>query len=108
MKKQVVGMTAFCAAAMFAPCSFAQTADGAPSAPSSAVKVYGVADISLAQYRTSGESKTAMHAGGSGSRIGFLASEDLGMGWAVRARLEAGINLDSGTSSSTNGNPNRV
>jgi predicted porin len=101
-------MTAFCASAMFAPSSFAQTADGAPPAPASGLKVYGVADISLAQYRTSGESKTAMHAGGSGSRIGFLASEGLGMGWTVRARLEAGVNLDSGTSSSTNGNPNRV
>lgn len=100
MKKFVAGMTALCASAT----PFAQTAD----APAAGLKVYGVADISLAHYRTSGESKTAMHAGGSGSRIGFLASEALGMGWNANARLEAGVNLDSGTSSSTNGNSNRV
>jgi predicted porin len=72
------------------------------------VKVYGVADVAIAQYRTSGESKTALHAGGSGSRIGFLASEDVSPGFKVNARLEAGVNMDTGTSSSTNGNAGRV
>jgi len=100
MKKLVLGMTALCASA--AP--FAQNVE----APAAGLKVYGVADISIARYRTSGESRTAMHAGGSGSRIGFLSSEALGMGWTASARLEAGVNLDSGTSSSTNGNANRV
>jgi len=105
MKKLVVGMTAFCASAV----SFAQVAAEAPQAPSgSTLKIYGVADIALARYTTSGESRTAMHAGGSGSRIGFLASDRLGQGWTINARLEAGVNLDSGTSSSTNGSPNRV
>lgn len=95
MKKSVAGLAALCASAV----SFAQSTD---------VKVYGVADIALAQYRTSGQSRTAMHPGGSGSRLGFLAREDLGQGWALNARLEAGINLDTGTSSSTNGVANRV
>lgn len=104
MNKLVAGMTALCASAA----AFAQEAPSAPQAPSDGVRVYGVADISIARYRTSGESKTAMHAGGSGSRIGFLASENLGQGWSVNARYEAGINLDNGSSSSTNGNPNRV
>lgn len=103
MKKLAAGMSALCACAA----SIAQTAPAAPASASS-LKIYGVADISIAHYRTSGESKTAMHAGGSGSRIGFLAQEALGDGWSVGARLEAGVNLDSGTSSSTNGNPNRV
>ena len=104
MKKLVAGMTALCASAV----SFAQTPATPVHEQPSSVKMYGVADIALARYRTSGESKTAMHAGGSGSRIGFLASEPLGEGWTVTARLEAGVNLDTGTSSSTNGNPNRV
>lgn len=104
MKKFLVGMTALCASAV----SFAQEAPGAAPAQAGNVKLYGVADVALANYRTSGQSKTAMHAGGSGSRIGFLASENLGQGWTVTARLEAGVNLDSGTSSSTNGAANRV
>ncbi|MGI4721147.1 MAG: porin [Janthinobacterium lividum] len=104
MKKFVAGMTALCASAA----SFAQEAPNAPAAPGGGLKIYGVADISLARYRTSGESKTAMHAGGSGSRIGFLAGESLGGGWNLNARLEAGVNLDTGTPSSTNGNSGRV
>src|SRR5690606_36632742 len=97
MKKFVAGMTALCASAV----SLAQEAPAAQSqAAGSSLKIYGVADISLARYRTSGESKTAMHAGGSGSRLGFLASESLGQGWTVNARLEAGVNLDTGTPSS--------
>jgi predicted porin len=103
MKKFVAGMTALCASAA----AYAQEAPSAPAAGSS-LKIYGVADISVARYRTDGESKTAMHAGGSGSRIGFLASENLGGGWNLNTRLEAGINLDTGTSSSTNGNAGRV
>lgn len=104
MKKFVVGMAAFCASAV----SFAQEASNPAPAQAGNLKVYGVADVALANYRTSGQSKTAMHAGGSGSRIGFLASEGLGQGWTVSARLEAGVNMDSGTSSSTNGVANRV
>ena len=104
MKKLVVGMTALCASAM----SLAQSPPSTPRAPSSSVKVYGVADLAIVRYNTAGASKTAMHTGGSGSRLGFLASEDLGQGWRVNARLEAGLNLDTGTSSSTSGNPNRV
>jgi predicted porin len=70
--------------------------------------MYGVADLGIARYRTSDATKTAMHPAGSGSRIGFLASEDLGQGVQVNVRIEAGVNLDTGSSSSTNGNPNRV
>jgi len=103
MKKSAAAMSALCACAA----SIAQAAPAAQAGASN-LQVYGVADISIAHYRTSGESKTAMHAGGSGSRIGFLAQEALGNGWSVGGRLEAGVNLDSGTSSSTNGNPNRV
>jgi len=104
MKRLVVGMSALCASAV----TFAQAPAEAPEAQSSSLKIYGVADIALAHYSTSGESRTAMHAGGSGSRIGFLASERLGQGRTVNARLEAGVNMDTGTSSSTNGSANRV
>ncbi|WP_020653844.1 porin [Massilia niastensis] len=104
MKKFIAGITALSASAV----SMAQPPAAPPAAQASSVRVYGVADIAVARYRTSDATKTAMHAGGSGSRIGFLATEDLGQGWRVNARLEAGVNLDAGTSSSTNGNPNRV
>lgn len=107
MKKLLVGMTALSASAV----SFAQLPAALPDAgegQGTSVKIYGVADLGIARYRTSTESKTAMHATGSGSRLGFLAGEDLGQGLKVNARLEAGINLDTGTSSSTNGNASRV
>jgi predicted porin len=107
MKKLIAGITALSASAV----SFAQlpaTSPDAPVAQGTSVKVYGVADLGIARYRTSTESKTAEHATGSGSRIGFLSTEDLGQGLKASARLEAGVNLDTGTSSSTNGNPSRV
>lgn len=104
MKKTVAGMAALCASCA----SFAQSPAPSPEQAAGSLKVYGVADLAIAHYRTSGESKTAMHPGGSGSRIGFLAGEDLGGGWTVNARLEAGVNMDTGTSSSTNGNAGRV
>lgn len=69
----------------------------------SKVSIYGTADLAIAHYKTSGLSKTAMHVGGAGSRLGFLISEDLGKGTKVNSRLETGINMDNGTTSSTNG-----
>ena len=104
MKKFATSVAVLCASAG----ALAQEAPIAPPASTGGVQVYGVADISIARYRTSGESRTAMHAGGSGSRIGFLATEALGQGWQIAGRFEAGVNLDNGSSSSTNGNPNRV
>ncbi|WP_182284413.1 porin [Comamonas testosteroni] len=98
-RKWIIGVAALGAISM----ANAQQQDSSGSS----VRIYGVADLAVAHYRTSGQSKTAMHAGGSGSRLGFLSSEDLGQGLKANARLEAGINLDSGTSSSTNGMPNR-
>jgi len=103
MKKFVASMTALCASAL----SFAQVPETATPLQES-VKVYGVADLAVVHYRTPNETKNALHTGGSGSRVGFLAGQDVGQGWRVNARLEAGVNLDTGTSSSTNGNAGRV
>ena len=104
MKKLLAGLTALSASAA----ALAQTAAPTVESAGASLKVYGVADLAIAHYRTDSASKTAMHSGGSGSRIGFLATEDLGQGLRINARLEAGVNMDTGTSSSTNGNPNRV
>lgn len=102
--KLIIGMTALGVISM----AQAQTqGTGQLAASSSTVRIYGTADLAIAHYRTSGQSKTAMHAGGAGSRIGFFSSEDLGGGLKANARLEAGVNMDSGTSSSTNGAANR-
>lgn len=69
----------------------------------SKVTIYGAADVGIAHYKTKGQSKTAMHSASAGSRIGFLVSEDLGQGNKVNVRLESGLNLDNGSTSSTNG-----
>ena len=72
-------------------------------------KLYGVVDVGVANYfKSNGNVIGAMHAIGSGSRIGFLSTEDIGQGTFVRARLEEGINLQDGSSSSTQGLANRV
>ncbi len=101
MKKLVVGAGALCASALVP----AQGLPAQPQAQAGGVKIYGVADLAIVKYRTDGASKTALHTGGSGSRLGFLVGEDLGNGWRVNARLEAGLNLDTGTSSSTSAVP---
>ncbi len=101
MKKIIFGVTAIAAVSM------AHAQGISPGNAGSSVRIYGAADLGVAHYTTSGKSKTAMHAGGAGSRLGFLSSEDLGQGLKVNARLEAGVNMDTGTSSSTNGMPNR-
>ena len=103
MKKMIIGMAALTAISA----AHAQSGGGAQATSSSSLRIYAVADLAIAHYRTSGQSKTAMHAGGSGSRLGFLSSEDLGQGLKVNARLEAGVNMDTGTPSSTNGAANR-
>lgn len=99
MKRLVAGLAALSACGA----AFAQ----APAA-GNGIKVYGVADLGIARYMTDGESKTAVHSAGSGSRIGFLGGEDVGNGMRVNVRLEAGVNLDNGALSSTNGNSSRV
>lgn len=73
----------------------------------STVRIYGVADLGIAHYTTSGKSKTAMHSAASGSRLGFFVSEDLGQGLKVNVRLESGVNMDDGSTSSTNGKAGR-
>lgn len=96
MKKTILVMGAICMPAM----AFAQNSN---SISESSVRIYGVGDLGIAHYKTAGKSKTAMHSASAGSRLGFLFSEDLGQGLKVNARLEAGINMDDGTSSSSNG-----
>lgn len=103
MKKILLGVGSLLAVSMVQ----AQTNNNQEKNSTSFVRLYGAADIGVAHYRTSGQSKTAMHAASAGSRLGFLSSEYLGQGLKVGARLEAGINLDSGTSSSTSGNLGR-
>jgi len=96
MKKTILVMGAICAPLM----TFAQNSN---SISENSVRIYGVGDLGITHYKTSGTSKTAMHSASAGSRLGFLAGEDLGQGLKVNVRLEAGINMDDGTSSSSNG-----
>ena len=100
MKKVIAGIVAFSAVAS----AYGQAAEPSRKAPSrTSVQVYGVADVAMVHYNTKGASRTTMHTGGSGSRFGILAGEDLGDGWRVNTRLEAGFNMNNGTFSSQNG-----
>jgi predicted porin len=73
-----------------------------------AVKLYGIADLSLAHAKGSLDSTTQVISGGlNTSRIGFHAVEDLGGGLSAVIVLEAGYESDSGTGQSTNTNNQR-
>lgn len=68
-----------------------------PASAQSAVTVYGIADVSLRYDRVAGNSLTALSSGLSrGSRLGFVANEDLGGGLRALAVLEMGLSLDDG------------
>jgi len=86
--------------AMLAAVVLLTGANGAALGQSS-VTVYGLLDVGL--VRESGGSAGAATKVGSGvangSRLGFKGDEALGAGWSALFLLEAGIQLDDGTSS---------
>ncbi len=64
------------------------------------VKVYGIADAGLAYQSGSlaPSSRTSLQGGGqSGSRLGFIGSEDLGGGLKAIFNIEMGLNIDNGS-----------
>ncbi|KCB46534.1 porin [Bordetella hinzii] len=68
-------------------------------AAAAAVTVYGVADVHVSHYRHSDGSITSMESGGlGGSRVGMRGAEDLGDGRQAIFVLEAGFNINNGTS----------
>ncbi len=74
-------------------------ASGAAMAQSS-VTIYGVADVVIHKDK---DVSTKMTSGGvSGSRLGFMGSEDLGGGLKAIFKLEQGIDLTSGAASGFN------
>lgn len=76
------------ALALVAPAAFAQ----------SNVTIYGVVDAD-GQYISGHAKAVRITSGGlNGSRLGFKGTEDLGSGTYVDFTLEAGINLDTGSS----------
>ncbi len=64
------------------------------------VTVYGLVDASIANEKNGGTlASTRLDSGNqSGSRLGFKGTEDLGNGLKANFVLEAGFNLDDGTS----------
>jgi predicted porin len=69
----------------------------AQTSPSN-VTIYGIADA-FVQTARSHDSLSRLESGGlSGSRLGLRGTEDLGSGLAAIYTLEAGINMDDGTS----------
>jgi len=74
----------------------------AQTQPSDGVTIYGVADAAMVySSNQNGKSNTYMRSGNqASSRLGFRGVEDLGGGTQAVYVLEAGFNLDDGTSSS--------
>lgn len=73
---------------------------GAATAQSN-VTIYGIADIGLQNLKNGDPngSRTLITSGqANGSRLGFKGTEDLGDGLKANFVLEAGINIDTGTS----------
>lgn len=70
--------------------------------PSDGVTIYGVADAAMVySSNQNGKSNTYVRSGNqASSRLGFRGFEDLGGGTQAVYVLEAGFNLDDGTSSS--------
>lgn len=65
------------------------------------VSIYGVADVAIQNIKNGNPagSRTLLTSGqAQGSRLGFKGSEDLGDGLKANFILEAGINIDTGTS----------
>ncbi|WP_020653888.1 porin [Massilia niastensis] len=90
MSKQIIKAAAILAALQAAPV-LAQTQGN--------VTVFGILDTYLDASRAGGASAERVQSGGiSGSRLGFRGSEDLGSGMKAIFMLEAGINVDDGSS----------
>ncbi|WP_268750520.1 porin [Paracidovorax avenae] len=78
-------------------------AGGLPAAASS-VTLYGLIDTSIAYASAPGGRIAKLDSGHmNGSRLGFRGSEDLGGGLRANFWLEAGINVDTGTSGQNQG-----
>lgn len=92
MKKSLIAIAALAAA-------------GAVSAQSS-VTLFGILDVGVARITGSNASITGLSnsGGGSGSRLGFRGTEDLGGGLSAGFWLEAGVNVDSGAGGQTSTN----
>ncbi|CAM4331723.1 Porin domain-containing protein [Comamonas aquatilis] len=73
------------------------------SAQTSSVQIYGVADMGFAHISNKGGSSLNAVTSGrlQSSRIGFKGNEDLGGGLSAVFTLESGIEMDTGTSTSS-------
>lgn len=64
----------------------------------SAVQIYGILDVGLANEKVGSTTTTRVDSGNVyGSRIGFRGTEDLGGGLSALYTLETGMNMDTGT-----------
>ncbi len=101
MRRATLALGALCASGL----ASAQTSAVQSPATGSSVTVFGIADVALGYGSGSIASKTQLYSGGnSASRLGFRGIEDLGGGMAAGFWLEAGLNIDDGTTGATNVN----
>ncbi|MBB3179096.1 porin [Variovorax sp. Sphag1AA] len=71
----------------------------------SSVTLFGIADVTYGYGSGSIASKSQLYSGGNtASRLGFRGVEDLGGGMAAGFWLEAGLNIDDGSTGTTNTN----
>jgi predicted porin len=68
------------------------------SSPADSIRIYGTVDLGMMYTKTDhASSRWQQQSGGAyTSKLGFYASEDLGGGLRAEAKLEAGINADTG------------
>ena len=95
MQKKVIALAI---AGLFSGAAFAQSALAPlPPGPTS-LTMYGLLDVGVVMDNSGYGNKTLVTSGGgSGSRIGVRANEDLGNGLSAIFLLETGVQLDTGT-----------
>jgi len=101
MKKTLVALAALAAATG----AFAQSGN-ARALAGSGVEIFGVADITVSNFKTdngTAGSVTVIDGGGrnESSRLGFRGVEDIGGGLGAAFWFEAGVNYDNGTGANT-------
>jgi len=101
MKKTLVALAALAAATG----AFAQSGN-ARALTGSGVEIFGVADITVSNFKTdngTAGSVTVIDGGGrnESSRLGFRGVEDIGRGLGAAFWFEAGVNYDNGTGANT-------
>ncbi|HYT47064.1 MAG TPA: porin, partial [Burkholderiales bacterium] len=82
---------------------------GVPAAAMAQVEIYGRANVFMDSYQATGATaansdfKSRTRVNDQGSRLGVRGREDLGRGLRAVYQIEAGVNIDTGSQSTSTG-----